>query len=198
MDEFDRELPEGPPQEEQFVDMVVGPGRSSDNRRFGGVLAALRERVGLSRADAAAALGVSAEYLRLIEHGRRTPALKQMRRFLDVYAAEGEVESLQPGGDRVDLIFFPPRSDEPVIVEFRVKFESRIREPGRRAVSPARGVAARQEDPDLQRPAQGPSASHAADLGFVVSLLARADDSTIRKVRELLQDEVGHGPDTGA
>jgi hypothetical protein len=32
---------------------------------------------------------LSAEYLRLIEVGKRTPALGQMRKFLDTYGADG-------------------------------------------------------------------------------------------------------------
>jgi hypothetical protein len=35
-----------------------------------------------------------------------------------------------------------------------------------------------------------PSASRAAELGAVVSLLTRADDSTLRKIRELLEDAI--------
>lgn len=195
MDEIDQNLLEKPLHEEPpYPDMEVGPGRSSDNRRFGGLLAGIREHAGLSRANAAATLGVSAEYLRLIELGRRTPALGQMRSFLDAYHAEGEVGRLQPGGDRPDLILWDPRYGEPVIVEFK----SRIREAGRSTVS-SRGVADQQKDLDFPDPVnEGSSASRAADLGFVVSLLARADDSTIRKVRTLLQNEVGNGPDTEA
>src|SRR4051794_36452633 len=106
-----------------YVDMVVGPGES-DNRRFGELLADLRRHAGLSRADAATKLGLSAEYLRLIEAGRRTPALGQMRAVLDAYGAEGAVEQVMPGGDRPDLVVFPPGRDEPEFVEFK----SRIRE----------------------------------------------------------------------
>lgn len=175
--------------------MKVGPGMSSDNRRFGGLLARLREHAGLSRADAAATLGVSAEYLRLIELGRRTPALGQMRSFIDAYHADGEVGRLQPGGDRPDLILLDPLDDEPVVVEFK----SRIREAGRSTVSSSRSEADQQEDLDfLKKVHEGLSASRAANLGLVVSLLARADDSTIRKVRDWLHNEVGNGADTEA
>lgn len=188
MDEVDRKLSDKPPHEQPpFVDMVVGPKRTSDNRRFGELLADLRNRAGLSRADAAVALGVTAEYLRLIELGKRTPALGQMRSFLDAYRVKGEIGSIQPGGDRPDLIFFHPLSDNPVIVEFK----SRIREAGRRTVGPASDLADRQKNPDEQRLAlEHPSAERATELGLVVLLLARADDGTIRKVRDLLQDEV--------
>lgn len=196
MDGIDQNLPERPPHEEPPpYDMVVGPGMSSGNRRFGGLLARVREHAGLSRADAAATLGVSAEYLRLIELGRRTPALGQMRSFLDAYHANGAVGLLQPGGERPDLILMDPFDDEPVLVEFK----SRIREARRSRVNSSRGVADRQKDLDFLEPVhEDPSASRAADLGFVVSLLVRADDSTIRKVRDWLQNEVGNGADTEA
>jgi transcriptional regulator with XRE-family HTH domain len=184
MDAVDPDMLERPPDEDPlYIDMVVGPGRASDNRRFGALLADLREHAGLSRADAAATLGVSVEYLRLIELGRRTPALGQMRGVLDAYHAEGEVGRLQPGGDRPDLIVLDPLSDEPVVVEFR----SRIREARRRALGAPPDLAHWQDDPDFQESVhESPSASRAAQLGFVVSLLARADDSTLQKVHDLL------------
>jgi DNA-binding XRE family transcriptional regulator len=191
MQGLDRSLSAKPPYEmPEVVDMEVmevGPGQSSDNPRFGRFLADLREHAGLSRADAATTLGVSAEYLRLIELGRRTPALGQMRSFLDVYGADGEVGKLQPGGDRPDLIALDPLSGDPVVVEFK----SRIREARGSKQHSQRSLVSRQGDPDSPKLAHdGPSMDRAADLGFVVSLLACADDSTIRKVRELLQDEV--------
>ena len=43
----------------------------SDAVRFGSKVRALRRREGLSQADLAAKLGVSASYLNLIEHNRR-------------------------------------------------------------------------------------------------------------------------------
>lgn len=192
MDALDRDAVEKPPHEP--VDMTVGPG-SSDNRRFGELLADLREHAGLTRADAAARLGVSAEYLRLIELGRRTPALGQMRNFLDAYHADGDVRRLQPGGDRPDLIVLHPLSDEPL----RVEFKSRIRKARRRALGAPPSLTDWQEDPDFQEWVhEDPSAIRAAELGYVVSLLARADARTLRKVLELLQDKVGNVADIGA
>ncbi|KQQ98421.1 hypothetical protein ASF72_18435 [Arthrobacter sp. Leaf141] len=168
---------------------------STDNRRFGALLARLREHGGLARTDAAATLGVSAEYLRLIELGRRTPALGQMRGFLDAYDADGAVGYLQPGGDRPDLILMDPLNDEPVLVEFK----SRIREARRSRVSSPRGAAGRPKGLDFLRSVhEAPSASRAADLGFVVSLLVRADDRTVREVRDWLQNELGDGLDIEA
>src|SRR4051794_22818337 len=88
---------------------VVGPGEP-DNSRFGELLEDLRRNAGLSRADAAAKLRLSSEYLRLIEIGKRTPALGQMRNLLDAYGAEGEVERISPQGYRQDLLVFDPRN----------------------------------------------------------------------------------------
>jgi transcriptional regulator with XRE-family HTH domain len=186
-----REASERPP----FVDLVVGPGLESDNRRFGELLERLRWRAGLSRADAAAKLGLSAEYLRLIEVGKRTPALGQMRKFLDTYGADGGVEKVMPGGDRPDLIVFDPLhgdGGDPVIVEFT----SRIREARRRALGGPPDEEDWQEDLDSQRWVYGsPSASRASELGVVVSLLTRANDGTLRKIRDMLEREVGYGAD---
>jgi transcriptional regulator with XRE-family HTH domain len=169
-----------------FVDLVVGPGES-DNSRFGELLERLRRRAGLSRADAAAKLGFSSEYLRLIEVGRRTPAFGQMRNFLAAYGAVGDVGRVSPQGYRQDLLVFDPlhgHEDDPVIVEFT----SRIREARRRALGGPHDEEDSQQDLDQDvRAYDGASASRAAELGAVVSLLARADDSTLRKVRKLLE-----------
>ncbi|MEJ7788096.1 MAG: helix-turn-helix transcriptional regulator [Solirubrobacteraceae bacterium] len=151
---------------------VVGPGQA-DNTRFGKLLESLRWKAGLSRADAAARLGLSSEYLRLIEVGKRAPALGQMRKVLDVYGADGEVEKLSSEGYRQDLIVLDPLDGEPVVVEFT----SRIREARRKALG---------GPPDADdEPSQ--SEGRAAEIGRVVLLLAQADDDTLRKVRELLE-----------
>lgn len=165
-----------------YIDLVVGPNHEADNRVFGRMLAEFRQIAGLSRGEAAARLDVSAEYLRLIELGRRTPAMGQMQAFLDVYEINGELGKLQPGGDRPDLILFPPHADEPVTVYFA----SRIREARRRgfAISPeaeARRAALRQAEIDA------PSESRAIELGYIVSLLATAGSSTLGQVYDLLE-----------
>ena len=172
---------EAPP----YVDLVVGPSES-DNPRFGDLLARLRERIGLSRADAAARLGFSVEYLRLIEAGQRTPALGQMQAFLDIYEAEGVVGHVQRDGTRPDLMVFDPTNDdEPLIVEFR----SRIRA-GRRSNGGA--GAHRKEDADEDALGDGGvPAARAAEIGFIVSMLTQADSDTLRRIRELLEDERG-------
>lgn len=167
-----------------FVDMVVGPGES-DNARFGELLERLRWEAGLSRADAAAKLGFSSEYLRLIETGKRTPALGQMRNVLAAYGAKGAVEQISPDGYRQDLLVFDPiqgDDGEPYFIEFK----SRIREARRTALG-----GPPDEDEDWQEtPHQHPSQSRAAELGVVVALLTRADDKTLRKVRKLLEDHL--------
>lgn len=172
-----------------LVDLVVGPGEP-DNSRFGELLARLRRKAGLSRADAAAKLGFSSEYLRLIEVGKRTPALGQMRNFLAAYGADGGVERVSPQGYRQDLLVFDPlRGDDgdPVTVEFK----SRIREARHRALGgPADEEASRQDLDQQARVCDSASASRAAELGAVVSLLTRADDSTLRKIRKLLEDAI--------
>lgn len=172
-----------------FVDLEVGPGLDADNQRFGELLERLRWSAGLSRADAAVALGFSAEYLRLIEVGKRTPALGQMRNILTAYGAEAAVEAVMPGGDRPDLLVIDPLNGEPVIVEFK----SRIREARRSALGASPDEADLQKDPRSPAGPEGrPSARRAAQLGLVLSLLARADDDTVSKIREILEDEVGY------
>lgn len=172
-----------------WVDLEIGPGLDSDNRRFGELLERLRWGAGLSRADAAARLGFSAEYLRLIELGKRTPALGQMQNIVSAYKAEAAVERVMPGGDRPDLLVIDPLNGEPVIVEFK----SRIREARRSALGGAPDeVELDQDPPRLNCLDDRPSARRAAQLGLVVSLLSRADDDTLRKIREMLDDEVGY------
>ncbi|MDL5486026.1 helix-turn-helix domain-containing protein [Microbacterium wangruii] len=165
-----------------YIDLVVGPNHESDNRNFGRMLAEFRELAGLSRSEAAARLDVSAEYLRLIELGRRTPAMAQMRTFIDAYGIPGELGKLQPGGDRPDLILFPPNTEEPVTVDF----VSRIRETRRRSTHVPQKA---QKKRNGLQPAEAelPSETRAVELGYIVSLLATADDRTLGKVYDLLQ-----------
>lgn len=171
-------------------DLTVGPGRTLHNVRFGELLERLRWKSGMTRADAAAKLGLSSEYLRLIEVGKRTPALGQMPNFLGAYGANAEVEHVQPGGDQPDLIVIDPLNDEPVLVEFT----SRIREARRIALGGPSDEEDGQEDQDkpTRRSHGRPSASRAAELGMVVSLLTQADEGTLRKIREMLEEELGH------
>lgn len=178
-----------PPEDFQrppYVDLVVGPGMESDNRQFGELLERIRWKAGLSRAEAATKLGFSSEYLRLIEVGKRTPALGQMPRFLRAYGADAEIEEVMPSGDRPDLVVIDPLDGDAVIVEFK----SRIREARRNALG---GPPEQDDEPgDLDLQVHGrPSASRARELGLVVSLLTRADDITLRKIRGLLEDEIG-------
>jgi transcriptional regulator with XRE-family HTH domain len=156
--------------------LVVGPGQSG-NQELGSILRELREFAGLSRIEAAARLRVSVEYLRLIEAGRRVPALGQMPRFLSEYHALGGVYMPQHDGSLADLIVYL-RPDEPVFVEFR----SRIREArgGRRQASnglPSPHDAAQRRN------------EHHAQLGEVVSMLAVVGPGAVRRVRELLESE---------
>ncbi|MGW0692806.1 helix-turn-helix domain-containing protein [Streptomyces sp. NPDC002738] len=184
MDDGDRQLEAHIGEPSPFVGMVVGPGEA-DNSHFGELLERLRWKAGLSRADAAAKLGFSSEYLRLIEVGKRTPALGQMRNLLSVYGAVGAVEEISPDGYRQDLLVFDPLDGDdgdPVIVEFT----SRIREARRSALG---GFPDDDEDP-RQTAYERPTANRAAELGMVVSLVARADDATLRKIRKLLEERV--------
>jgi DNA-binding XRE family transcriptional regulator len=151
---------------------VVGPDEA-DNRRFGRLLESLRWKARLSRAEAAQKIGLSSEYLRLIEVGKRAPALGQMRKVLDVYGADGEVEKVYPEGYRQDLIVLDPLNGEPVVVEFT----SRIREARRKALG----------GPPDEDEHTSQTDGRTTEIGRVVLLLTRADDDTLKKVRELLE-----------
>lgn len=182
----DIEQPQSIGEPSPFVDLVVGPG-SHDNRRFGEMLQALRKQAGFSRLDAANRLGFSSEYVRLIEAGKRTPALGQMRAILHAYGAEGAVEQVSPQGYRQDLILFEPFRDEPTVVQFK----SRIREARRRAA-----VAGEGEESSLE-PARRQSADRSlptrnidAELGAVIHLLVQANGATLAQVRRLLEGSV--------
>ena len=69
--------------------LVVGPGEA-DNEHFGEILERLRKRAGLSRMEAAKAIGVTSEYIRLIERGKRTPAAGQMPKIMGAYGIHGD------------------------------------------------------------------------------------------------------------
>ena len=161
--------------------VVVGPGESG-NKELGAILGRLRELAGLSRADAAARLGFSVEYLRLIETGNRAPALGQMPRFLNAYHAAGGVRVPQPGGPPADLIVYL-RPDDPILVMFR----SRIREARGSGRPHASGGTTRRSDEDRVQLID----DHPAQLGIVVSLLTQAGPDTLRRVRDLLEEELG-------
>lgn len=169
-----------------YIDLVIGPGHEQDNRSFGRMLSEFRQLAGLSRASAAASLEVSAEYLRLIELGRRTPALGQMQAFIQLYGIKGEVGRLQPGGDRPDLILFPPHDDEPITIDFA----SRIREARRRGIDLASEAEGRRTAVRSAE-ANSPSENRAVELGLILSLLASANDQTLGEVYDLLERSSG-------
>lgn len=62
----------------------VGPNEPH-NELLGEILSELRNRAHMSRAGAAIRFGFTSEYVRLIEHGRRTPAFENMPQILNAY-----------------------------------------------------------------------------------------------------------------
>lgn len=171
----------------EFVNLFVGPGQYKDNRAFGELLSRIREDAGRTRAEVAAELDLSAEYLRLIELGRRTPALGQMSRFIKAYRARGDVRKLQPGGDRPDLMIRDVHNEEPIVVEFM----SRIREARQSASRSSReapGLRKRADFFDLE--SDEVAEDYASDFGLTILLLSRASHKTIVKVRDLLRSEM--------
>lgn len=68
---------------------TVGPDEDwPNNKTFGERLALWRQLKNFSRAQAAQRLNLSPEYIRLIEHGLRTPAEGHMMHILDLYGIE--------------------------------------------------------------------------------------------------------------
>lgn len=186
MDEIEKSSQERPQSEDprpEFVDLVVGPGQDKDNRKFGELLARIRQHAGRTRVEAAAELGLSAEYLRLIELGRRTPALGQMEKFLKAYQAEGDVMKLHPNGTRPDLLISDMYNKEPVVVEFK----SRIREARRSEARSAEMEASLSGQWDYPESMED---DYSKDLRAAINLLLTAEHAAVIKVRKFLQSEV--------
>ncbi|HXQ35302.1 MAG TPA: helix-turn-helix transcriptional regulator, partial [Anaerolineales bacterium] len=88
-----------------------------DNEEFGQILEELRFTARLSRLQAAERLGLSSEYIRLIERGKRAPAAGKMPHILHVYGKECILE----------------RAGEVQFDDYIVKFTSRIQEARRKS-----------------------------------------------------------------
>lgn len=67
---------------------VVGPGQVSGNLNLGQFLASCRINAGLTKPKAAIDLEVSEEYIRLIEKGKRTPALGMAIKMFNLYGTQ--------------------------------------------------------------------------------------------------------------
>jgi len=65
--------------------LTVGPNEP-DNVKFGEILRGFRNNIQISRSEVASRLGVSSEYMRLLERGERTPALGTAIKLLNIYA----------------------------------------------------------------------------------------------------------------
>lgn len=94
------------------IELVVGPDEP-ENVEFGEILRGFRTMSGLARSQAALRIGVTSEYIRLMEKGERTPALGTALKILENYGIPHEVNIT-----RSQLIF------ENTLVEFT----SRIKE----------------------------------------------------------------------
>lgn len=96
------------------INFVVGPNEVS-NEEFGALLQSFRESANLSRSIAADHFGVSSEYVRLIERGKRIPAFGRMHDILNAYEVKHTIED--------DLLIIDDGVDT-----FAITFTSRIRE----------------------------------------------------------------------
>lgn len=64
--------------------LTVGPG-SDDNKEFGKWMLFFRNQKKMTRTKSGASIGVTSEYIRLMENGKRTPALYTAIKLLEVY-----------------------------------------------------------------------------------------------------------------
>lgn len=71
----------------------VGPYEEwANNKMFGELLTYWRQMKNLSRKEAARRLDLSSEYIRLIEHGLRTPAAGNMPHILKLYDVQYTID----------------------------------------------------------------------------------------------------------
>jgi transcriptional regulator with XRE-family HTH domain len=71
------------------ISLTVGPNELG-NTRFGEIIYTFRLHSKLTKPKAAERIGVSTEYIRLIERGERTPALGTLLKILDIYGVSYE------------------------------------------------------------------------------------------------------------
>src|SRR4051812_27949667 len=71
--------------------LIVGPDESG-NVELGEILHRFRDEAKLTRGEAADKIGLSSEYIRLAEVGKRTPALGTVRIMLKVYGIGYQVD----------------------------------------------------------------------------------------------------------
>jgi transcriptional regulator with XRE-family HTH domain len=69
----------------ELKQIIVGPDQK-DNHVFSRLMTIYRNRHHFSRAKVAKDVGVSSEYVRLIEQGYRIPAMEMVAKFLEVYS----------------------------------------------------------------------------------------------------------------
>lgn len=137
--------------------MKVGPGQA-DNVRFGILLRRLRDAAKFTRAEACSAVGISNEFLRLIEKGKRTPAAGTARIMLQEYGVPFDVRS----------------TNNKYVIEtqgYLVEFTSRIQESRSTSTEELRKVI------DISRNER---------LGRIVRHLITADDDTLDMIYGML------------
>lgn len=142
--------------------LFVGPGED-DNKPFGDWLRQLRLTAGLSRAEAAAKLDFSSEYLRLIERGKRTPASGNMNRICDTY----------------EIVYHQIDSDIWEVDGKTIIFTSRILEARQRRLTT--------DEPNSN---SSSDTNRLETLGWVVAHINEADDLTLNLVKKVLQKDL--------
>jgi len=138
------------------INLTVGPGEAG-NEKFGELLNELRIAAGVTRASAADILGVSSEYIRLIERGKRVPAWGGMPKIFDAYGVRYTHHGV----------------DSWAFEDVLVKFTSRIRESRRNA-----------DDPPRSRIYQ--TSNRSKLIGEIVEALVQADPTTLKDIHRTL------------
>lgn len=139
------------------IELTVGPDQE-DNATFGLLLRSLRDEADLSRAEAAMRIGLSAEYIRLMEKGLRVPAAGTMRLILSEYEVPCEIRSI----DNQYVIMFRT---------YKIHFTSRIQE------------SRRSRDSHLEKEIL---VNRDKMIGRIFRLMITTDDQTLEEIHELL------------
>jgi transcriptional regulator with XRE-family HTH domain len=84
--------------------LTVGP-EEADNPAFGHILLSFRTRMNLTRSEAASRIGVTSEYVRMIEKGERSPALGMALKILDAYEVPWTLDESQVYFENVSAEF---------------------------------------------------------------------------------------------
>jgi transcriptional regulator with XRE-family HTH domain len=88
----------------EIINLIIGPNEP-DNVKFGMILHTFRENIDIPRSRAAERIGVTSEYIRLMEKGERVPALGTAIKMLDIYEIPYEIHNSHISFENVSVKF---------------------------------------------------------------------------------------------